>query len=216
MVVVAVGSKNPVKVNSVRSAFARCFTLDESAIECVGMDVPSGVPDQPWGDDETRQGAISRASAVHAKYSAERGAPPDYAVGLEGGCVEEQLAALHPGVAGLGSVVSCFAFMAVLQIGSGTPPRWGIARTASFPLAPRIVDLMRGADGQPPMELGDADDACFADTNSKQKGGTIAKLSKGQIDRTQYYEHALVCALVPLVHDSSNPSLFGAAPASGK
>ena len=66
------------------------------------------------------------------------------------------------------------------------------------------------------MELGTADDVVFSDSNSKQKGGTIAKLSKGQIDRTQLYEHALICALVPFVH-GDNPGLFGgeAAAAAG-
>ena len=58
--------------------------------------------------------------------------------------------------------------------------------------------------GSPPMELGDADDAVFKDTNSKQKGGTIGKCTHGLIDRTKYYEHALLCALVPFVHDGSN------------
>ena len=57
------------------------------------------------------------------------------------------------------------------------------------------------------MELGDADDKVFQDINSKQKGGTIGKCTKGLIDRTQYYEHALACALVPFIHDGSG--LYG-------
>lgn len=56
--------------------------------------------------------------------------------------------------------------------------------------------------------LGDADDAVFADTNSKQKGGTVAKVTKGLVDRTAYYEHALHLALVPFVHDESTPGLY--------
>ena len=56
--------------------------------------------------------------------------------------------------------------------------------------------------------LGDADDAVFADTNSKQKGGTVAKVTKGMVDRTAYYEHALHLALVPFVHDESTPGLY--------
>ena len=45
-------------------------------------------------------------------------------------------------------------------------------------------------------------------TNSKQKGGTVAKVTKGMIDRTAYYEHALHLALVPFVHDESTPGLY--------
>ena len=59
---------------------------------------------------------------------------------------------------------------------------------------------MKGADGQPPMELGDATDAAFAEVNSKQKGGAVAKVTNGLIDRTKYYEHALCCAIAPFMH----------------
>jgi len=200
--VVAVGSKNPVKVNSVKNAFEQNFP--QSTIAVSGYDVPSGVPDQPWGDDQTRQGALNRALACHAAHVASCGIAPDFAVGLEGGVVEDHFEALHPTVPGMAtcSAVSCFAFMAImgaaLEGGVNAPPRWGIARTASFQLPPKIIALMRG---EPPMELGDADDAVFNEVNSKQKGGTVAKATKGAIDRTQYYEHALQCALAPFLHD---------------
>ena len=45
--------------------------------------MPSGVPDQPWGHEETRKGAIQRARGA---LLAETGA--DYAVGIEGGVVK--------------------------------------------------------------------------------------------------------------------------------
>lgn len=212
--VVAVGSKNPVKVNSVHAAFSLAFPT--CFVDCVPYDVPSGVPDQPWGEVETRQGALARAQACHAAHEAARGTPADYAVGLEGGCLDEDLASAHPDVAGLGSssfpspscfssVVSCFAVLAVLKAGpSLQSPRWGIAKTATFALPNKIVKLMRG---DPPMELGDADDKVFSDINSKQKGGTIGKVTKGLIDRTKYYEHALLCALAPFMHEESG--LYG-------
>ena len=98
--VVAVGSENPVKVNSVRNAFAANFP--EASLEVVGYSVPSGVDDQPWGDVQTRQGALNRAeNALGAHCLAHGGAPPDYAVGLEGGVVEEKLGELHRGTPGL-------------------------------------------------------------------------------------------------------------------
>ena len=202
---VAVGSKNPVKVASVRNAMTAAFPT--CCIECHQYDVPSGVPDQPWGQEETRQGALARAQAAHAAHCAASASAPDFAVGLEGGVVEERLGDAHPAVPGVGTVVSCFAFMAVLSAGRGLTPRWGIASTASFALPPRIVALMRGTEGRPPMELGDADDFVFSDVNSKQKGGTVAKVTKGLIDRTAYYEHALKCALCPFMHEDT-PSLY--------
>jgi non-canonical (house-cleaning) NTP pyrophosphatase len=238
--VVAVGSENPVKVNSVRNAFAANFP--DASLEVVGYSVPSGVDDQPWGDVQTRQGALNRAeNALGAHCLAHGGAPPDFAVGLEGGVVEEKLGELHRGTPGLSaSYTTCFAFMAVMSSPASLDGvRWGIARTGSFALPPRITALMRGEGGKPPMEcaparpigaprlarahqharltparlgvcgrLGDADDAVFADTNSKQKGGTVAKVTKGMVDRTAYYEHALHLALVPFVHDESTPGLY--------
>ena len=57
--------------------------------------------------------------------------------------------------------------------------------------------------GSQPRELGDADDAVFNEVNSKQKGGTVAKATKGMMDRTAYYVHALHCALASFVHDDT-------------
>ena len=155
--VVAVGSENPVKVNSVRNAFAANFP--EASLEVVGYSVPSGVDDQPWGDEQTRQGALNRAeNALGAHCLAHGGAPPDYAVGLEGGVVEEKLGELHRGTPGLSaSYTTCFAFMAVMSSPASLDGvRWGIARTASFALPPRITALMRGEGGKPPMECAPA------------------------------------------------------------
>jgi non-canonical (house-cleaning) NTP pyrophosphatase len=122
---------------------------------------------------------------------------PDYTVGLEGGVSLQSLHELHAGTPGLGEDMAavCFAYMAILRV---KDTRWGISRTAEFPLPPRITALLRA---DPPMELGDADDTVFADTTSKQKGGTVGKLTHGLIDRTAYYEHALHLALVPFLHD---------------
>mmetsp|Transcript_27318 Transcript_27318/g.45560 ORF Transcript_27318/g.45560 Transcript_27318/m.45560 type:complete len:211 (-) Transcript_27318:513-1145(-) len=199
---VVVGSKNPVKINSVRAAFVRAFP--DTSFEFEGIDAASGVPDQPWGDSETRQGAINRALACSSSFSASKGVPPDYAVGLEGGVEEDDAASKHPGAAGLQCTVNCFAWMAVLKPApEGAVPRWGLARTASFQLPPPIVALMLGSEGSSPMELGSADDAVFHDENSKQKGGTVGKVTRGLVDRTAYYEHALHMALCPFMHDET-------------
>ena len=180
---IAVGSCNPVKVESVRRSFTTSFPSNE--IEITMHDIPSNVPDQPWNDQETRQGALNRALGCHAAHLSACGTAPDFAVGLEGGVVDEPLADLHPSTPGTCATVSCFAFMAILSMRAHdtASARWGIARTASFPLPTRLVQLMRGVDGRPAMELGAADDFVFGEVNSKQKGGTVAKATKGIIDR---------------------------------
>ena len=201
---IAVGSTNPVKTHAVRDAFAQNFP--GRPIDVSGFDVQSGVRDQPWGDQETRTGALNRAIAAAASFLAAHGRQPDFAVGLEGGVMEDDLASQHAHIAGLGSQVQCFAWMAVLRCEPEATDlqKWGVARTASFELPPKVVALMRGHAGRPPLELGDADDAVFSDVNSKQKGGTVAKVTKGLVDRTLYYVHALHLALVPFLHDETS------------
>ena len=179
---VAVGSKNPVKLAAVRQAFFRAFP--DRPLVCVGHDVPSGVSDQPWGRDETLKGAIQRA---HGALLAETGA--DYAVGIEGGVVEA------PG--GLRSV----AYVAIRR---GRDVRLSVEHTASFALPPRVERLVRGQEpGHGKLELGAACDLVFHETNSKQRGGTVGAVTRGLLDRTAYYEHAIVCALAPFLHDDS-------------
>ena len=138
---VAVGSANPVKVASVKAAFAKSFG---AAVVTSSHDVASGVSDQPYGDLETRTGALERAAAA-----LRADADADYAVGLEGGVVDAAQG-------GLESV----AWMAVTRRRDG---RRNVARTASFLLPPRVTRLLRGEEpGYDKMELGDADDVVFS------------------------------------------------------
>ena len=96
---VAVGSQNPVKVNSVKDAFVKNFP-EAAEVEVYGYNVASGVPDQPWGEQETRQGALNRAeNCLGAHCLAHGGSMPDFAVGLEGGVMDESLAQQHSGSA---------------------------------------------------------------------------------------------------------------------
>jgi inosine/xanthosine triphosphatase len=69
---VVVGSQNPVKVNAIQVIF--------KTYEVTAKDVPSGVSLQPFSDEETMQGAITRA--FYAKRYGEIG------IGLEGGVCE--------------------------------------------------------------------------------------------------------------------------------
>ena len=55
------------------------------------------------------------------------------------------------------------------------------------------------------LELGHADDKVFNRVNSKQGSGTVGILSNYVIDRSAYYEHALVLALVPWIRPDVYP-----------
>ena len=54
---VVVGSKNPVKLNATRNILEKIY----DDLEVSSVDVDSGVPDQPFGLDETIKGAVNRA-----------------------------------------------------------------------------------------------------------------------------------------------------------
>lgn len=70
----------------------------------------------------------------------------------------------------------------------------GEARTATFILPPEIKDLIDQG-----VELSHADDIVFKRKNSKQKDGAVGILTNGLIDRINYYEPAIILALIPFV-----------------
>lgn len=165
-----------------------------------------GVSDQPFGDVETREGAMNRAQAAYDAACSDIGDEkeyPDFAVGLEGG-LEKQ-----------GEELWCMAWMAILgsnssacfvakseddnytvsEDGKEVSPSWGYAKTGAFLLPPALCDLVINKN----MELGHADDMIFKRVNSKHGQGTIGKLTDGEIDRTDYYVHAIKLALIPWI-----------------
>lgn len=178
-VVIAVGSKNPVKVKSALTGISESLPIESSAgsISAVGLDIPSGVSDQPMSDDETKTGATARAKGAFEQHKVEFGQYPSYSVGLEGGCCF------------VGDKLECFAWIVVYN-----GEKYGSARTASFFLPDAIATLVR--DG---LELGDADDKVFGSTNNKQSGGTVGHLTNGVINRTDYYIHAVIFAFIPFL-----------------
>jgi inosine/xanthosine triphosphatase len=75
---IAIGSKNPVKINAVKKAFSMFFK--DFKVSSVASS--SGVADMPMSFDEMFKGAKNRAGYALKKTGA------DFAVGLEGGCEE--------------------------------------------------------------------------------------------------------------------------------
>ena len=146
----------------------------------------TGVPDQPFGDAETRLGAMNRAKAAHEAACSEiedKKGHPDFSVGLEGGLEKQP----HPQA----DELWCNAWVAVFS----AEESWGFAKSGSFLLPPALFDLVINEG----MELGDADDIVFKRVNSKHGQGTVGKLTDGQIDRESFYVHALKLALIPWI-----------------
>ncbi len=172
MPLAVVGSQNPVKIVAVERALRRLFP--QMRWQVVGMDVSSGVSEQPMSDAETLQGARGRAHAV-------RQARPeaDLWLGIEGGVQPQEDDLLS------------FAWVVALN----REGREGRARSGTFLLPPAVAHLVRQG-----YELGLADDLVFGQHNSKQGLGAVGLLSGGVIDRTGLYEHAVVLALLPFKH----------------
>ena len=166
---VAVGSVNPVKVGAV-GAVVRQAGLGPSVD---GVQAASGVPDQPWGDEETIAGAVARARAARLALDADLG------VGIEGGVVE----------AGGGMLRTC-AWAAVLT----RDGREYVGGSLSMPLPPAVSDLVRGG-----MELGHAMDAVTGGRDTKRGAGAVGVLTNGLIDRQRAYEVIVTYALAPLL-----------------
>jgi len=75
---IAVGSKNPLKLDAVRNVARKVF----GPVQVEGIEVDSGVSHNPLTDAETIEGAATRAKAAREKSGADLG------VGIEGGITE--------------------------------------------------------------------------------------------------------------------------------
>lgn len=176
-VFLAVGSKNPVKLNASLQGARKA--LSELEVVGEGFNVPSGIPEQPFGDEQTKLGAVNRAKSAFEAYKSEKNETPTYSLGLEGGVLVNKE-----------NVLECFAWIVVYD-----GKKFGHARTGSFEL-PEGVRRLVVDEG---MELGPADDKLFGTSNSKQKGGSVGQLTRGAVDRTLYYEQAVVLAFIPFL-----------------
>jgi inosine/xanthosine triphosphatase len=239
---IAVGSTNPAKLHAVEKAINICINRQDHLqrqqqcdtvikINVVGFTVPSGVPEQPFGDIDTCCGAKNRAKAAYDEYVSKYQIEPHLAIGMEGGLEYNSSSSTAS------PTIYCMAWMAVygklekniLDVFAETTrnsssvvtdtttsdnndiyrshqqynqllPIYGIAKSACFPL-PKVFSSYILQDG---MELGKVDDIVFSRQNSKQGQGTIGKLTNNFIDRSTYYEHAIIIALIPWM----NPKLY--------
>ncbi len=166
---IAVGSMNPVKVGAVREVVRH---LDAGA-QVHGVIVPSGVPDQPWGDAETIRGASARARGAREALDADIG------VGIEGGVVDEE-----------GELVRTCAW-AVIALRDG---REFVGGSLSMPLPPAVATLVLQG-----VELGHAMDTVTGGRDTKRGAGAVGILTAGLITRQRAYEVIVTYALAPVL-----------------
>jgi inosine/xanthosine triphosphatase len=147
----------------------------------VGVAVASGVPDQPFGDDETRRGAVARARAALVQVTTDAvgtAAPTaSLGVGIEGGVVVEAD----------GTMRTC-AWAAVVDARGVV----GVGGSLAVPLPPSVA--RRILDGE---ELSDAMDHVARASDTRYGRGAVGILTAGLIDRQAAYEPLVTYALAP-------------------
>jgi inosine/xanthosine triphosphatase len=166
---VAVGSTNPVKIA------AACAVLEAllSGVRVEGVAVASQVADQPFGDDETIRGAITRASAAREALAADLG------IGIEGGVVD-----------GADGAMRTCAWAAVVSASGRT----GIGGSLAIALPDSVARSIR--DG---LELGHAMDRLIGGRDTKHGKGAVGILTAGLVDRQRAYEVLVTYALAPFL-----------------
>lgn len=175
MIRVVVGSKNPVKVEAVRQVFEEYF----ANVQVVGVEVETGVDEQPRSEEETRQGAINRAKAALADN--------DYAVGLEGGVCEVA-----------GRLFEC-AWVAVIKRQSEKSKKKkeietiGLGGGLYFEIPPKVARRIRAGEELGPIM------AELMEYDVRRTDGAIGVLSKGGLTRTQAYEQIVKMAMLKFV-----------------
>lgn len=170
---IAVGSLNKIKIEATRSAFLRFY--DE--VEVFGVDVQSGVPEQPK-ENETRQGSINRARRCIGDA--------DYGVGLEAGVFEME--------DGLYDVQYCSIVDKANKITIGHGPGF------------RYPDAVK-EKVEKGWTVGDAFNTMYEWERKGMGEGAIGCLTKGVITRTQLSEQAVIAALVPRIKREMFPEI---------
>jgi len=167
---IAVGSTNPVKIAAAKAVLQRAFP----PAEFFGVSVTGGVPDQPWGEAQTRLGAFNRA------VNALRQTNADFGLGLEGGLVETS--------AGL---MTCAWCALVDKTG-----RTGYGGGVKMLLPPAVAEAVR-RNG----ELGPAMDRLVHQSDTKRGPGAVGILTGGLSSRQTAYEQLVAMAAAPFVTD---------------
>ena len=157
--------------------------------------------------EETQLGAKNRAEAAYNQYKEKNGTYPNLAVGLEGGLEWSSSIQDTNGE----DTLWCMAWMAIygkrttlsVEVLASSDAKFYTAdkkpvcclsKAGTFLLPSSLAKLVE--DG---LELGHADDKVFGRVNSKHKSGTVGVLTDGIIDRTAYYEQALILAMIPWI-----------------
>lgn len=155
---IAIGTKNKAKTGAVEAVLNQY--IEQAQFEHVS--VASGVSEQPFSDEETRQGAINRAVNTRQLTGAE------LSFGLEGGVheIDGIMYCCNWGAVALkdGPVISCAG--------------------AQFMLPDEIASELRAG-----KELGPVMDVYTNEQNIREHAGAIGVFTNNLVDRKEMFEH---------------------------
>lgn len=154
---VAVGTKNKAKLKAVEKVVVDTLSHE---IELLSISVESGVADQPFSEEETRQGAINRAKAAATQTGAEVG------FGLEGG------------VKWVGKELYLCNWAALATVDTVYT-----AAGAQIPLPKEVAQALLSGE-----ELGPIMDRYVGERDTRQNAGAIGVFTDGLIDRAEMFE----------------------------
>lgn len=155
---IIIGSKNPAKIMAVQTAFS------DYEAEIISKDVPSGVSDQPFSDEETIKGAINRA------YGALELSGGQIGIGLEGGVQKTEY-----------GLFLC-NWGALAEEGKN-PILGGGAR---IPLPEEVSARLFAGE-----ELGPVMDDYAKKVNVRKNEGAVGIFTNGQVNRAEMFSHVM-------------------------
>ncbi|MEX0567991.1 MAG: DUF84 family protein [Candidatus Njordarchaeota archaeon] len=162
--IIAVGSKNPVKIEAAREVCKKIFS---KRFKIVPVCVPNA-PKQPKSDDEMIKGAIYRAKFAMKEINAEIG------IGMEGGIVKNTFGVFVKG------------WVAVADNNT-----IGLASTVAVQLPDYIWDILSNNNS---MELEDIMVRISGIPNIGNSIGAIGFIANNYYDRMRAFRDALFCA----------------------
>ncbi len=169
MIRVAVGSKNPSKIEGVKRAY-EYLGLE---VDIIPVEAVSGVSRQPKDIEETVRGALNRALYCRNVVDA------DEYVGVESGLMH------IPYINRIVDVTVAVVTDKELKINVGLSP--------AFEIPPDIVRRLYGED----VELEDIIVQISGIENIGEKGGFIGYLTSGKYERSELVRQAVLMALTP-------------------
>lgn len=168
---VAVGSKNPVKVNAAQYAFEQLFP--GVTITMVSLDVSSGVSAQPMSDEESIRGASNRARKAQKEMNA------DFGVGIEGSLQK----------------IGEYWFDTSWTVVCDAQGKQGVGASGKLMVPAAIMQHIHNG-----LELGHACDLVFNTSNVKQKQGFVGLMTNNVLNRTSSSMQSVIASLAAYLH----------------